>query len=374
MRHDARRRLWLVLASLLAVALVAAACQPAAEPDGDDPGGDAAAGEDGDDGEGTEVGDGDADITLRYAFFAPAATFPAVQMEEWAERLSEETDGAVAVELFPGGTLLGAGEIYDGVRQGVVDVGMDSPAYDVGQFPVSSAIALPVDFPGSQAASLAFLDLLEEYEPAEFEGFEIITAFTTEPAHLQTTEPVTSRDDLQGLELRSAGAGVPGLQRLGASPIGMPMPEVAEALQTGAIDGYLSSREVLQDFGLAEQVGYVTDYAFQISNSFVAVMDADRFAELPDDVQQAIRDLRREMAVFASEYHDEQNVGQALDWAAEEHGVEVVELDEGETEAWDAELQSVIDEWLTNVSDAGLPAEEIYQRVQELRDEHSEDG
>src|SRR5699024_11101609 len=47
----------------------------------------------GDSGEGAE-GEG-GDITLSYAFFAPAASFPAVQMEEWAAQMNERTDGQV---------------------------------------------------------------------------------------------------------------------------------------------------------------------------------------------------------------------------------------------------------------------------------------
>ncbi|AYY14997.1 TRAP transporter substrate-binding protein [Actinobacteria bacterium YIM 96077] len=326
---------------------------------------------DAEDADGESVGDEEAEISLRYAFFAPAASFPAVQMEEWAERLNERTDGRVSVELFPGGTLLESGDIFDGVSGGIAEVGMDSPAYDVGRFPLSSVMALPVDFPNSQVASRTMLDLLEEFEPEEFADYEIITAFTTEPAYIQSEEPVTSRDDLDGLEMRSAGAGVPALQALGASPVGMPMPEVAEGLQTGVLDGYMSSREVLQDFGLAEQVNYVTDYAFGISNTFVAVMDQSEYDNLPADVQEAIVELRPEMTEFASEYHDDQNVGDALEWAESEHGVEVVELDDGEREAWDGALEGLIDDWFEEAEGHGFDPQEVFDRMNELREQYT---
>lgn len=323
------------------------------------------------DGEGEAVGGEDAEINLRYAFFAPAASFPAVQMEEWAEQLNERTDGQVSVELFPGGTLLGSGDIFDGVSGGITDVGMDSPAYDVGRFPLSSVVSLPVGFPNSQVASLTMLDLLEEFEPEEFAGYEIITAFTTEPAYIQSQSPVTSRDDLAGLELRSAGAGVPALQALEASPVGMPMPEVAEGLQTGVLDGYMSSREVLQDFGLAEQVSYVTDYAFGISNTFVAVMDEDEFAALPEDVQQVIHELRPEMAEFASQFHDDENVGSALEFAQDEHDVEIAELSDDERAAWDAELEALVDQWFEEVDGQGFDPQEVFDRMNELREQYT---
>jgi len=305
-------------------------------------------------------------ISLRYAFFAPAQSFPGVQMEEWAKRLGEETNGQVEVELFPGGTLLASGDIFDGVTQGIVEVGMDSPAYDVERFPLSSVVTLPLGFRCSQAASKAMLDLLEEYRPQEFEDYEIITAFTTEPAYIQSKEPVRSMADLSGLELRTSGALTPALQLLGAAPVGMPMPDAAQALETGVIDGYASSREVLQDFGLADSVKYVTDYAFGVSNTFVAVMDKNYFESLPDNVKEAIRGLKAEMTEFASTYHDEQNVGAALEWATSEKGVEIVELDEGEAAQWDQRLQELIDSWLTEAAGNGFDPQEVLDRAREL--------
>lgn len=322
---------------------------------------------------GSDGGSGgdDETITLSYAFFAPAASFPAVQMEEWAEQVNERTNGKVEVDLFVGGTLLDSGDIYDGVSQGVVDIGLDSPAYDSGRFPLSSVINLPIGLPDSTTASATFLDLLSEYEPEEFADYEIVTAFTTEPAYIQTSVPVTSRADLDGQTLRSAGAGIPVVEDLGATAIGMPMSDVSEALNTGVIDGYFSSREVLKDFGLAENSKYVTDYPFGVSNSFVAVMDRDKFEDLPQDVQDVIHDLRKEMSVFASEFHDSENVDSALQWAADKHGVELVDVDKTEIGEWNAIGEARVEEWISSHADADFEAQEVVDRMRELANEHT---
>lgn len=319
-------------------------------------------------------GGDDDDITLTYAFFAPAESFPAIQMERWKEELEDRTDGQVTVELFPGATLLDAGDIYDGVSSGTVDIGLDSPAYDTSRFPFSSVINQPLGITDSQTASQVFLDLLEEEEPSEFDDFEIITAFTTEPAYFQTESPIESTGDASGQELRASGAVVPVLELMGAAPIGMPMSEVGENLRLGVISGYVSSREVLQDFGLAEHVGYVTDYPLGISNSFVAVMDKERFDELPEDVQEAIGDLRREMTAFTSQYHDEENVDVALDWAAEEHGVETIELSDGERATWDDVMESVVEDWIAAQENADFDADALVDRARELADEYHDES
>ncbi len=328
--------------------------------------------------QGSSVGaaqrDNDEAITLRYAFFAPEQSFPSVQMQEWADRLHDRTDGQVEVELFVGGTLLGAGDIYDGVSQGVVDIGLDSPAYDTGRFPFSSVINLPSDIESSQVASQTFLDLLTEFEPSEFNDFQIITAFTTEPAYIQSINPVESRQDINGMSLRSAGTGVPMQQDLGASPVSLPMSDVAESMGTGVVSGYVSSREVMQDFGLAENINYVTDYPFGISNSFVAVMDQERFEQLPKDVQNEIMNLREEMTLFASQYHDKENVQPALEEAEKEHGVETIQLGQEEEEAWDQLGEAQTAAWLDEHADADFNARQTVERMHQLIDQYSSEN
>jgi TRAP-type C4-dicarboxylate transport system substrate-binding protein len=316
-------------------------------------------------------GGGGGDTSLRYAFFAPIESFPGVQMEEWAKRLNEQTDTEVSVDMFAGGTLLGSGDIFDGVSEGVVDVGMDSPAYDVNRFPLSSVVTLPLGFQCSQSASMTILDLLQEYDPKEFEGYEIVTAFTTEPAYIQSKQPVTSMADLAGLELRTSGALTSAMESLGASPVGMPMPDVAQSLQTGVINGYVSSREVLKDFALANQVGYITDYSFGVSNTFVAAMDQERFDRLPEDVRRAIEDLRPKMTEFASSYHDEENVGGAVEWANSEKGVETVQLADAEKQKWDSRTESVVNDWLKRAAGNGFDPQEVLNRAQELADKYA---
>ncbi len=194
----------------------------------------------------------DKPIKLTYAFFAPARTFPGKQMAQWAQEIEKRTNGLVTVQTFPGSTLLGARDMYDGVLRGVADIGLGSPSYDPGRFPLTSGVALPVNFPNATVASLTLLDLMMEFKPVEYDKFKIITMFTTEPGHIQSRNQVENLNELKGMKLRAAGTGVPVLKALGAAPVGMPMPQVPESVQTGVIDGTMTSREVLKDFKLAE--------------------------------------------------------------------------------------------------------------------------
>ncbi|NAO95123.1 C4-dicarboxylate ABC transporter substrate-binding protein [Halomonas sp. MG34] len=307
------------------------------------------------------------DITLSYAFISPASTFPGVQMERWAEELHRRTDGRVTVNTFPGGTLLTANNMYDGVLSGVADIGLSITSYEPGRFPLlnlaGSLTGMEVN---STVASQSLYDLIQEFPPEQLglEDFKVITAFTSEPGYLQTKQPVTSLEELHGQEIRVPGDSTDVMAALGGVPIALSQADTGEALQAGVVDGYVSSREVLMDLGYARTVKSITDYP--LTNAvLVAVMNRQRWESLPEDVQQVIDELGAEMAFFAGDYLDS-HVEESMKWAREQEGVEVVSLSEEEAARWAERLMPLNEERLSRVAELGLPAYEFNERMHEL--------
>ena len=104
-------------------------------------------------------------IKLSYANFPPAPTFPCVQMERWKTEVEKRTAGKVAINTYPGGTLLGAMDMMDGVIAGTADIGCLCMAYQPGRFVVTNATSLPLGLPNAKAASLVLWDLYQKYLP-----------------------------------------------------------------------------------------------------------------------------------------------------------------------------------------------------------------
>lgn len=315
-----------------------------------------------------EAAAADKPIKLTYAFFAPAGTFPGKQMARWAEEVEKRTDGLVTVQTFPGGTLLGARDMYDGVVNGVADIGLGSPSYDPGRFPLTAGLSLPVHFPNARVASLTLWELIQEFQPAEYAQFKIITLFTNEPGYIMSKQAVQNRGDLAGMKLRAAGTGVPVLKALGAAPVGMPMPAVPEAVQTGVIDGLMTSREVLKDFKLAEMLKHVADYPTVVV-AFAAVMEKSKWDALPEKAKKVIDELSREMALWTGDYHDIKNVEEAMVWAQKEQGVKVASLSAEERAQWDKLLEPMVQQWVAETNGKGLPAQKFLDRLYALRDQ-----
>ncbi|VEF46647.1 TRAP system periplasmic protein [Bacillus freudenreichii] len=310
-------------------------------------------------------------IKLTYAFFAPAGTFPAVQMEEWKTRLEERTDGKVEVELFPGGALLEANNMYDGVANGTADIGLTSTSYEPGRFPLLAISDMPSGYANAKSASHVTADLVEKYPPEPLKDFKIITTFATEPAYIQSKKPIASMKDLKGKQLRIAGALTPIMEELGAAPVGMSQAEVPEALQTGVVEGYVSSREILKDTKLAEMVGYVTDYPLAL-NTFIAVMNKDKWDSLPEDVQQVIEELNREMTEFTGDYLDN-HVQESIVWSQDTHDLEIVKLSDSEKKAWDGRLDAMQEEYVEKIEKEGHPAKEYLEDMRSLIEKYNEE-
>lgn len=308
-------------------------------------------------------------IKLNYANFPPAPTFPCVQMERWADEVEKRTGGKVEVQTFPGGTLLGAKNMLDGVIAGQADIGCLVLAYQPGRFPLLSVVDLPVGFPSSVVASRIMWDLYEKYNPKELADVKVVTLFTSPPSNIMARDPIRKLEDLKGYELRSTGGGAPALKLLGATPVAMPMSEAPEALQKGVVKGIFSSLEILKDFKFAEFCRYETITNFQ-TWGFAIVMNKERWNSLPEDIQKVIDDLGVDQAEWTGKYVDE-HVNEALAWSKKEYNIEVIRLSEKELAEWRKLLEPLNDKWLKDAEAAGIPGDKILKKMMKLKKKYT---
>jgi TRAP-type C4-dicarboxylate transport system substrate-binding protein len=313
-----------------------------------------------------------AQLTLTYANFPPASTFPCVQMERWAREVEKRTNGQVKINTFPGGTLLAAKNIFDGVIAGTADIGNFAMSYQPGAFPVSEAVDLPVGFPNARVASLVLYDLIDKYKPREFEKVKILTLFTCPPADFMTSKPVRTLKDFKGLELRVSGTGVDVVKNLGGIPIAMPQSETPEALQKGVVKGVVSSLEVLKDMNYAAYCQFATDTSLFVV-SFAVVMNREKWNALPADVKKAMDDLRVEQAEWTGKYVDG-HVDNALAWAKQTHKHQVIQLPASDKTEIAKLMKPIIDAYVKRVSTQGLPGAEIVADVERLKKKYDPKG
>jgi TRAP-type C4-dicarboxylate transport system substrate-binding protein len=303
-------------------------------------------------------------IKLSYANFPPAPTFPCVQMERWKKEVEQRTNGQVVVNTYPGGTLLDAKNMMDGVIAGQADIGNLSMAYQPGRFIVTNATSLPLGIPDALKGSQVLWNVWEKYQPEEFAKVKVLAMFTTAPTNIMSKVPVRTLEDLKGLDLRASGGAAQILAAWGANPVGMPMPATVEALQKGVVKGLFSSLEVMKDFKFAETCKYVT-MTDTVIYPFAVVMNMDSWNKLPKDVQKVMDDLRVEQSEWTGTYMDN-HVKEAMEWAKSEQNVEVITLSAEEKAKWDAKLMQITEKWVSDAKSKGFPSDAIVNDIKTL--------
>jgi len=310
-----------------------------------------------------------APIKLNYANFPPAPTFPCVQMERWKTEVEKRTGGKVAIKTFPGGTLLKAKAMMDGVIAGTADIGCLCMAYQPGRFIVTNAIALPLGFPNATVASLTLWDLYVKQKPQEFAKVKVLTMFTCAPANIYAKKPVRNLEDLKGLELRASGGTAQVLKALGATPVGMPQSQTPEALQKGVVQGAASSLETLMDFKYAEMCRYVTIFNGPVY-PFAVVMNMDKWNSLPEDVQKVMDGMAIEQAWWTGNYMDKRVV-KSIEWSKKNYNIEITKLTKKELARWNKLLKPLPDKWSEQAKAKGLSARTILKDIKVAKEYHS---
>jgi len=313
-------------------------------------------------------------VNLTLAHFWPA-NHPAETelVESWKEAVEEATDGQVTVTSYPGETLLGGAEIYDGVVNGVADVGLSVFSYTRGRFPLLEVFELPyIVYNNSKVASKVAWEGIKELNPQEVQDTKLMMVLATGPGDLFTRQPVDTLEDLQGMEIRATGLSARTLEMLGAIPVGMPQSDAYEALSRGVVEGNLSPLEVLQGWRHAEVTEYLTYTPFLYNTLFFLTMNKEAWDSIPPHHQEAIEEVNERIhQEVAMGLWDKQNE-EALEFALEETGQEEIELSQEEVEIWKEKVRPILDEYVDEMEQKGLPGEEALEMVKELADKYNE--
>jgi TRAP-type C4-dicarboxylate transport system substrate-binding protein len=310
------------------------------------------------------------EVTLRVHQFLPAqATIPATAIAPWAEAIQDQSDGRIAVELYPAMQLGGAPDsLFAQAQDGVVDVIWTVLGYTPGRFPKSEVFELPFLMTNGEETSAAFYNYVMENSADEFESVHVLALHTHGPGLFHTKDPVNALEDIQGVKIRGGSRIISSmLAELGAEPVGMPVPQTTEALSRGVIDGTTIPWEVTPALRIAELVTNHTGFSGEnglYTQTFGFVMNRGTYEGLPDDLK-AVIDAN-------SGLETSKMFGRAMDAGdlagrqiAEAAGNTIVTLDEAETARWKEAAQATIDQWFADMAAIGIDGEALYAAAQE---------
>lgn len=299
------------------------------------------------------------EVTLRVHHFLPApAPVPKNFITPWAEKVMADSGGRIKVEVYPAMQLGGTPpSLFDQAKDGVVDIVWTLPGYTPGRFPGTEAFELPFMAAKAEPTSQAFWDFYEKYLTDEFKDVKPIAVHVHGPGLLHVKgEGVGKLEDMNGLKLRGPTRQTNALLgALGATPVGMPVPAMPEALSKGVIDGTVVPWEVTTPLKVAELVGSHTDFEGTrglYTATFVFAMNKAKYDSLPDDLKKVIdANSGREMSKWVGRVMDEGDLPGIK--AAEKAGNTIRMLPQAEVDRWKAAAEPVVAAWVAEVSAKG---------------------
>jgi TRAP-type C4-dicarboxylate transport system substrate-binding protein len=300
------------------------------------------------------------EVTLRlHQMLSPEAQIPAHFLTPWIEKVERESGGRIKIDHFPAMQLGGKPPaLYDQAKDGVVDIVWTVAGYTPGRFPKSEVFELPFMPTTAEATSKALWEFYERHLTDEFADVHVLAVHVHGPGLLHVKgRGVRRLEDMQGKKMRGPSRMIIRLlEQLGATPVGMPVPALPEALSRGVIDGTVIPWEITAPLHIAELVDTHTEFSGThglYTAVFVFAMNKDSYDRLPADLKQVIDDNSGlETAAWAGRVMD---AGDApARQIAVERGNDIVVLDEAETARWKAAAQPVIDGWVAEMDEAGL--------------------
>jgi len=298
-----------------------------------------------------------AQIKLNYSVFFPAPHKNAVLASEWAKEIETRTDGKVKITVFPGGTLTPADKCYDGVVQGISDIGLSVFAYTKGRFPLTEVSDLPLGIKSGVVATKAINEFYRKFQPKELSDVKVMYLHGHGPGLLHLKKPIAKLEDLRGLKIRCTGMAAAIVSALGGTPVAMPMGDTYDALSRGVVDGSMSPQESLQGWKWGEVVKCtVENFGSSYSTGMFVVMNKARWNALPTDIQAVFEKVNDEFAERQGKLWDEIDA-QGRDFT-QKLGNIIIPLAPEENARWANAVKPILDDYVKRMKEKGLPGVE----------------
>ncbi len=298
-------------------------------------------------------------VNLMYSNFFPPTHIQSKLAQQWSDEVAKRTDGRVTISYFPGGTLTKAKQCYDGVVEGLSDIGMSALAYSRGRFPTMAAVDLPLGHKSGVAATKVANAVYDKFKPEELSDVEVMFFHAHGPGLLFTAKkPVKTLEDIKGMKLRGTGNSAQLLKALGAAPVAMSMPDTYQAIRKGVVNGGVYPMETNKGWKMGEVVDYCTlDYPVGYTTTFFVVMNKNKWNAISEQDQKIITELNKEFSArHGQAWDDSDKAGRDFLTAK---GGQFIELSEAEGKRWKEKAAPMMDDYIAKAEQKKLNGKEI---------------
>lgn len=305
-----------------------------------------------------------------HHFVPPTSTIHTKMILPWCEKILADSRGKLRCQIHPAMQLGGTPtQLYDQVRDGVVDIAYAVPGFTAGRFPAIEAFELPFMMRNAESTSKAIWDFVAQQDSGEFADVRPLAFNVHGPGlfHL-VGRPVNSRTDLRGLKIRAPTRQSSKLiAALGGTPVGMPLPQVPEALSKGVIDGVVVPWEIVPAMKIHELTRYHSEPPSSepaiYTTVFLFAMNKARYQSLSADQREVVD---ANSGVVLSGQFGRIMAGADADGRAAVPPGSINAVSSAELEHWKQLTQPVVDQWVREIDDRGVNGRALLASARDL--------
>ena len=322
------------------------------------------------------------EIVLKiHHFVPPSAALQTKILIPWTEKITKESGGRIKFQIYPAMQLGGtAPQLLDQVRDGVADIVWAVPGFSAGRYPAFEVIELPFMTKTARGSSRALWEYVNGNRIAETEFRDVkllATHVHDRGLFHMVAKPIVTSADLKGQKVRAGTRYTTRmLALLGATPVGMPQPQIADALSKGVIDGCVLPWEIVPTSKVHELVKFHSEPDSQgralYATAFVLAMNPAKYVSLPADLKKIIdANSGAELSAQMGKVWDE---GAAPNRKlAEQIGNKINIISLAELQNWQKIVAPVTDDWIKEVNAKGRDAASLLQSAKQLVQQYDPD-
>ena len=318
-------------------------------------------------------------VTLKFhTFMAPQSNVWLNMHKAWMDKVEKESGGRIKFEAYPamqlGGTPV---QLYDQAKDGVVDIIWTLPGNTAGRFPRVEVFELPFIMTNAEATSKAYWEYVQTMAADEFKDVQVLALQVHGPGVIHTAEkPIKSVDDMKGVKMRAPTRQVNKLMAsLGATPVGMPLPGIPDALSKGTIQGAVIPWEVVPSVKVHELTKFHAEFdpagGALYTTTFVMAMNKAKYNSLPADLKKII-DNNSGMATSAW-LGKTQQAGDAAGRksAADRSGNTIFTVGVAEAQNFRRKSRAIEVEWVEDMNKKGFDGKKLLEGAKALIEKHT---
>ena len=313
------------------------------------------------------------EVTLKFHhIWNPQAMASVNVIVPWCDKVATESANRIKCQIYPAMSMGGTPpQLVDQVKDGVADLIISLPGYTAGRFPTTEVFELPFMTNSAQAGAQATWDYINKYSLKEFPGTKLLATWVHDEGYVHTRDkPIKTLADFKGLKMRAPTRQTNKLlASLGASPVGMPLPAIPDAVSKGTIDGFLLPWEVMPSLKMHEMVKFHSETdpsrPALYSAVFVFAMNQARYDALPADLKKVID--ANSGAAFSQQigkiWDNSQAAGRK---AAQDRGNSFYTIPAAELDNWVKASAPLYTDWVADMDKRGLNGNQMLKDARDL--------